>query len=269
MASGRLLDLPDLPRIQLERPPLRLVVCQVQFDTSINVEDPSIVAPIQQAIKASFPKVGMQPIGLNMQVSPKGFQQRTTSQWVFSDEENVWVASLAANSLTLQTREYHRFEDFEERFGLVFDAVLLQLGALQITRFGLRMVNEIRESSTSLDIGQIVRSELLGPLNESSIAAHVTRIVTELQLQDEVGMQLVVRYGRLLAGTSIPRPDEPPPDDQFFLLDMDAFETAEDDATSPRLEPDSLGVRLKSYHRTAYRFFRWAISDKYLEEVAK
>ncbi len=98
------LNLPDLPRIQLAGPPLRLVVCQLQYEATQDIQNPTLIAPIQQEIKAWYPQLAIQPVGLSLQFNPRGIQQQAKSQWVFSDLDNIWTASLSDNSLTLQTR---------------------------------------------------------------------------------------------------------------------------------------------------------------------
>jgi uncharacterized protein (TIGR04255 family) len=261
------LNLPDFPRVQLDRPPLRLVVCQLQYEAAQDIQNPTLIAPIQQEIAARYPQLAIQPLSLSLQFNQKGIHQQAKSQWVFSDDDNVWTISLSDNSLSLQTRRYRHFEEFEERLGQIVGAVSSHLEPGQVTRFGLRFINEIRRSSTSLELEQIVRRELCGPLTDPAIEPAIVRVVSELQLQVDEWQTLTARYGRFLNGTTVALPDEPSTDDPFFLLDLDAFESGTERKPIPFDRAD-LVQRLWVYHKNIYKFFRWAVSEHYLQEMA-
>lgn len=261
------LTLPDVPRVELQDPPLVLALCQVQYEGIPNLEDALHIAPFQQAIQAEYPISAIAPRSINVQVNAAGMQQQVGSfQWIFRDNDDIWRLSLADDALTLETRRYKEFPHLLKRLRTALDALRTQLHPEVTKRIGLRYVNEIRE--TNANWSAVIRPQLLGPLAEPALARYAAHTLQELRLAYPDGHSINVRHGRLPGGTTVqPREGQESPKDPFYLIDIDAFCQCSDQGPEP-LDPKAICARVDSFHTDIYRFFRWAVSDDYIAGLA-
>lgn len=267
-----MLPLPDVPRVTLTRPPLVLVVCQVQFSDVLSVADPAQVAPFQRAIQAMFPlaKHIDQVFGLQVQVGPgSGTIQPgpPTYQWEFADRDNVWKVVLAQSFVSLETRMYADFGDFLDRMRLVLEAVAEHIRPPIGKRIGLRYINEIRMGGHSLT--DVISGDLLGPLAEPAFAANTSQVasIQQVILRYPNNDGITINHGLVPSGTTLRlRPGEEPPPDRFYLLDIDVYREFPP-VEGLAMEPGPIGGYVEAYHRVIYRLFRWAVTEQHLARL--
>jgi len=261
------LTLPDVPRVELQDPPLVLALCQVQYGAITNLEDALRIAPFQQAIQAEYPISTIAPRSINVQVNAAGMQQQVGSfQWTFRDNNDIWRLSLANDALTLETRRYKAFPQLLGRLRTALDALRIHLHPVVTKRIGLRYVNEIRE--TGADWSDIIRPRLLGPLGEPALARNATHTFQEMRLAYPDGHSINLRHGRLPGGTTVqPREGQESPKDPFYLIDIDTFCLYSEQEPEP-LNPEAICARVDSFHTEIHRLFRWTVSDDYIAGLA-
>jgi uncharacterized protein (TIGR04255 family) len=231
------------------------------------LEDARVLARFQEAISSRYPLSHIVPREMKLHLNPAGVQQQIGSlQWVFADEEDVWHLTLAQDALTLETRSYDSFENVLERLKSGLEALKAYLQPTSTRRIGLRYINEIRDFSRPWS--DMIRPELLGPLNEPTLARTVQHAVQEVRLQLPDGHFINIRQGLIPSGAAVqPRPGDSVPDVPFYLLDFDAFHEFAQEALEP-LEGTEICNHVDAFHTSIYRLFRWSVTEAFIERLA-
>lgn len=253
--------------IQFQKPPLKLVICQIRFPHQFKIADRSFLAPFAEAIRKEYPRTS-QESQFSIQVGPQGVAPVSPENvWRFSDRDDRWSIVLAESALTLEVKGYTTIDDLLPRFQLATDAAKKHLGIEERARLGLRYVNELRrptgEGRTLGEWRPYLRDELLGfPASDLMPEAQVSHMVQEVRFSREDGT-FVIRQG-LLQGTPVTDPTSVRPAGPFYLLDFDYFEERD-----VPLDPQALTRQLKQYNETMVRFFVWCCSDRLLDEFGR
>src|SRR5438309_1245497 len=108
---------PQFAREVLGNPPIVLAIAQVQFDSVLGIADPKTVAPFQDTVRSRYPK-SSRVSSLEITVTPSGVEGKPSesSSWSFENETGEWKVLLDTNSVSLEVREYTRFEDMRDQF---------------------------------------------------------------------------------------------------------------------------------------------------------
>jgi uncharacterized protein (TIGR04255 family) len=257
------LQLPDVPRIELERPPLVMALCQVQYDGVPAIEDAAFIAPFQAALREEYPIPAIHPRAIQLGLNAEGFRQQVTSiQWVYRDQEDTWRVVLAQDAVTIETRIYKHFSDFLDRLRAVLMALSNHIKPDRVTRIGLRYINEIGSNDAAWSA--IITPTLLGPLRESTLAMHTLQVIQEMRLQYPDNQGILIRHGHIPQGTTVrPRQGETPSARPFYLLDFDVFRECPGPEALP-LDPELICQHVTIYHQGIYRLFRWAVTTDYI-----
>jgi uncharacterized protein (TIGR04255 family) len=259
-----LLPLPDLPRIQLPHPPLRAVVCQIQYEGLGDIEDPAVIAPLRKAISDSYPKVSAQQRSVQIQMNQTGVSQQVNIQWVFADAEDRWSLVVAPDFLAVETRGYQSFDEFRQQVERAVNLALEHLKPSPIIKLGLRYINEIRPYVESA-----VLRDLLGPVQDPVLGPELILSRGELHLLVKGNVAITVRHGWYPQGSTIRSANNDPGlAEPFYLLDIDTYQVFSGEPGA-FLPVDMVGPRLDVYHRNIYRLFRWAISTDYLQRMVE
>ncbi|MGH7863185.1 MAG: TIGR04255 family protein, partial [Candidatus Dormibacteraceae bacterium] len=100
-----LLDLPDVPVVVYENPPLALTLCQVRFPTVLAVADETVAARFQRAIQTGYPIASPAAhLELNIPLEVGRAQVQQGRLWQFADPSDTWKVVLAQDFVTLETR---------------------------------------------------------------------------------------------------------------------------------------------------------------------
>jgi uncharacterized protein (TIGR04255 family) len=268
-----LLALPPAERIVFRDPPLALVVCQVAFSPVLGVADPSFVFPFQRAIQDRFPLVtpvkGMQlQIGFGSEGGEIKQQEQIARQWQFADQEDNWKLTLSSEFLSLETREYRDFGAFLDRLRTGLEALLEHVQPRLGTRIGLRYINEIR---SEVAWTEVIRPEVLGATirDELGGAEALHQSIQQLLLRYSGGRGINITHGRFPAGTSVqPRAGVEAPATPFYLFDIDVFREYQPPKLL-RMDVDSIGDTISSFHEVVHRLFRWAVTEHYVMSLGK
>ena len=243
------LDIPSAEREVFSNPPLKVMLGQVRFPPVLRISDLPSLVPFQDAIRHVFPTFAQErqisfTLGPDMPAS-------TSAQQVFrfSTSDGSWSAVLNTEALTLEADvavQYTSYDEFVERFRLVWGATLEHFRPSQVVRQGLRYVDHIEGTRSAAEWVSLINPELLGPLI-GAFGEGVEQSVSELRFPRDDGV-LVFKHGMLPLG---------PEAKMGYLLDFDYFtETAVD------TDLESVVDRFDRYHDLVYSFFRWCLTDE-------
>lgn len=244
-------------RIPLEPDPLIHVVAQVRFAPVLSVRDQSFIAPFQEDIRGAYP---LAQKAVQQQVAPgaRGMLQVAESVlWRFSDVSSTWEVTLSENFVSLACSNYSNRDDFLHRLGSALEAVAGRIRPVLTSRVGVRYINRL--SGTEIGrLPQFIRPELLGLASAKLGSGEALSELTEAEFVTDAA-NLHGRWGYLPA-TAVYEPVIDPIDEPGWLLDLDAYATV----TTP-FDARSCVTEAKRYTDIVHGFFRWAVSDEFLE----
>lgn len=251
---------PDIPTVEHEafgNPPLKAMLGQVRFPPVLRIADLPSLIPFQEAIRNEFPTFGQEQ-QISFVLAPQGPQSAAAQQaFRFSTSDGAWSVVLTPEALTLEADvavRYTSYDEFIDRFRLVWGAILEHFAPNQVSRQGLRYVDHLEGDRSAAEWASLINADLLGPL-VGAFGAGVGQSVSELRFAREDGV-LVFKHGMLPLG---------PEERMGYLLDFDYFiEEASDDTSV-----DAVIARFDRYHELLYSFFRWCVTDEALAEFRR
>ena len=257
MATGP--NTPSVDHEALANPPLRAMLGQVQFPTIARLETLEGIAPLQDAIRESFPLLN-EEIQVEVAFGPgeAGHDQPRridTRSHRFMTQDETWSAVLTTNSLTLEAapgERYASYKSFRDHFESLWCSVLKELKPSQITRQGLRYVDHLEGERSPAEWCEWINPELLGPFAGDVLGSGLTSTLSVSTFQRDHGY-LLFRHGITQAG---------PANAWGYLLDIDDVQDTPLSAESTQEILDRFDVS----HDSAYQLFRWSVSDKAIEE---
>ncbi len=257
--------LPD--EVTYSTSPLTLALCQVSFPPILGIARPEIIGSIQAELAVAYPQVSIeQAQSLQLNVTPEQMQAgfgQTSTMWRFSDRRDEWSVVIGTDFLTLETRGYRHYEDFEQRLVKAVEVFgkIAQPGL--VARIGLRYVNEIR---SDLNWNQIVHTRLLGAIDEPIIRSRVTQSFQQITLVGDDMTNIVISHGAFAGGSAVaPQRGTEPPTTPFYLLDIDVGRNFAPSNDAPTLE--DIVEHVDYFHMSIWSIFRWAVSSLYLDSL--
>lgn len=249
---------PILDRAPAEVPlplaPLELVIVQVRFPLILAVEDAGQVTSFQEAIRESYPVLRREEIE---DAGPTGTGPiRSMTAWRFSSTDETWRVSLTPQFVTLETRRYTSRKDLLLRFEVVVRALASHFRPATVDRLGIRYLDRIAGSTTE-ELLPLIQPELRGLLGSQLVPQMVASFSESMF---EIGSaRLAARWGVLPPGSTIEALGEPL-EERSFILDLDMFSSY----PAP-FGLDEVVVQAESYAERIYAFFRWMVTDAFLE----
>ena len=248
---------PPPAEVPLDNAPLVRVIAQVRYPLIASVENRSFIGPFQEAIRNDYPVLRPDEsrsvvLGLKGAVTT-----RSDVSWRFSDATQTWRVTLAPGFLALETWQYTSRADFLNRFRRVLTELHEHVTPRMIDRLGVRYIDRILGDNLRA-LPQLVRPEVAGilatPLAEN---AHQMVSQTLFRLPEGDG-QLMARWGRLPARSTVDPAAVDPVDEPSWILDIDAFleETSAFDV-------EMIGSRARALAERIYSFFRWVVTDEF------
>jgi uncharacterized protein (TIGR04255 family) len=239
---------PEVERIELKAPPLELVICQLRFPTILALAANQPPDEFQRRIRATYPIARWQQ-RTNLEVSAEAAARVAVSPfWSFEDRESRWTVSLGHNFISLESKNYRRFDDFIARFLEVFD-IAKSLYPIELReRLGLRYVDRIaraKQPTLPFDWPTRVQREII-PLRtmRGESEPQLGNIEVRFSFGDHF---LTLRSAYVDTGFSGATESE-------LILDFDCY-------TEQRGNLDGIDTLLREFRAISYRAFRWAIED--------
>lgn len=248
-----LYDLQEYPRVVFERNPLKVVVTQVRFPPVFVLDQPSGVAPFQEAIRDEYPLAEARGAHVTVAVGPGGVAVPPTQPgpWRFLSDDSSWVAALAPDFISLETTGYYRFEEFRARVERLLNAAVAALRLTRRQRLGLRYVNEITHPDAIhlSDWRKFLREELLGIAGGEKFGERVAQAAQQIQLDLDEG-KVTIRHGYSREETR----------SSVYFLDLDAYDDSPGD-----FDVQEILEKLTLYNKWIWDIFRGSITDELVE----
>jgi uncharacterized protein (TIGR04255 family) len=246
-----------VPEVCLSQAPLVRVLTQIRFPEVLAIEQKEFMAPFQEEIRSIYP-VLRQDQTKGMVITETGIMQgKDETAWRFHDLKNEWRVSLTTTFLSLETTKYVSRKDFFDRLNIILRALDTHVRPTVVDRIGIRYVNHIVDDAFTR-LHKLIRPEVLGILGtELSSSALHTMHETVFSVEST---QLLARWGKIPANMThdpsiiLPNPKE------SWILDLDMFSTS----ATPFKCDEVINVA-GSYAERIYAFFRWVVTDEFLE----
>jgi uncharacterized protein (TIGR04255 family) len=248
------MPLPVAKRVIYEKNLLDRVICQLRFPPILKIEK-EIPADFQDRIREQFPQYRQKeelpvPIPTQLQINlPGEFQSKNHE---FSSEDGKWTVNLTRTFIALTTRDYRRWEDFQEHLNGPVAALRDMYQPVYFSRVGLRYIDIIRRSELGIDKdepwSELLDPHLLGLLCSSCAVANDIRAFEttyELLLEDK---RSVVRVATALA-------EQQNSKEEFFVIDSDFYNTEKTDAAR-------VNEKLDYFHERASRLIQLLATEK-------
>lgn len=255
---------PPPPEVPLEHAPLVRVIAQVRYPLIASVENQIFIGSFQEGIRHDYPALRPEE-SRNVVFGPKGaISAQSTTSWRFSDATGAWRVTLAPDFLALETNRYSSRDDFLDRFRQVLTALNRHVNPRMIDRLGVRYVDRVVGENLHA-LPELVRPEVAGVM-AASLAADAQHMIAEnlFDLPDENGSQLLARWGRLPARSTVDPAAVDPVDEPSWILDVDAFQQKTD-----VLDVERIVSRARTLAERIYSFFRWAVTDEFLRRYGE
>ncbi|SDH33591.1 TIGR04255 family protein [Sinosporangium album] len=246
--------------IDLRRAPLDRVLAQVRFPSLTKLQGSDAISPFAQRVTADFPffEELRQTV---FQFTPSGVATEPTDQrvWLLRSIDERWTVTVTASTVSLETTAYRSRTEFAERFGNVIGAFAEIMNPPRVERLGIRYINRLAGQYWLAELPKLVQPEVLGGLAVPLEGSSTLRVsLTETVFQNDArGIQ--AKWGVLPKDTFVD-PSLPPIADVSWILDLDSFSQRQRE-----FDVDELSDELRDLAAQAYRMFRWAVKDEFIE----
>ncbi len=254
---------PAIEEVHLDHAPLALVVAQVRFPTITSIaEEQSFIAPFQERLRADYP-VLRHEFQTQLILGPEGpMQQNTGRLWRFNQHGGPWSVALASDFVALSTSQYTSRRDFLDRLRRVLKAFEEWLQPAICDRLGVRYVDRVHDPRLLTKLDELLRPEILGvcAVQTGDDAVTLKHSLADSTFTFADDSELHGRWGLLPAQTTFDPAIEPSAAPSW-VLDIDVYTTSSKDFSG-----DALADRAYVFAERVYRFFRWAVTDAFLDE---
>lgn len=250
-----------IPEVRLERAPLVRVVAQIRFPKIPELANESGASQLRARLNGRYPVIRDEKT-FGVVITSEGIttQEQGERLWRLHDKPDEWRVSISDSFVALDTSKYESRDDFFGRLDEVVFAIAELYEPVLYDRLGVRYVDRL-EGDDLADLKRFVRPELhggyLGRPPNGAIANHV---ITQAQYTvEDAGIN--ARWG-LLPPNFIIDPTVPPTSAPSWVLDLDVFSPGAGD-----FDPHAIGQLARSYADRAYRFFRWGVTNDFLNHT--
>lgn len=268
--TGR--DMPDRPKdplfgaipasVPLSNAPLVRVLAQVRFTKVAKIGDENYIADFQEAIRQEYPHFHADKVrNVELIVNDGGISHKEVEAtvWRFFDQQKTIRVSLNTEAISLETSLYVSRQDFLARMQTLLDALCQTINPSLVSRVGFRYVDRLTAQDDLASLSSLIQPELLNVL-QPNLTNHIEISMTEVVGNTKEG-KLIARYGMAPPNYSHEPEVAPPVQQSSWVLDVDSFSTACEGA---QLNPVSLRQELDKVAARAYAFFRWSVTNEFL-----
>lgn len=250
-------------RVLLDSAPLVRVLGQVKFPRIAKIAEESYIADFQEAIRREYPIFRNETIqGLDIAIAGNEVKQRpvTSVIWRFFDAKEVLRVSLTAEAITLETAAYVSRDDFLTRFRFILEKLVETVRPSLVQRVGFRYVDRLQDPNDLAALSDLIYAELLNVL-QSGLVQHIDISMTEITGTTKEG-KIIARYGLAPPKFSHDPEMAPPVSVKSWVLDVDSYST---NCAGQSFDIQMLCAELDKVAARAYAFFRWGVTEKFLE----
>jgi len=251
------------PKKKLERSPLLLVLCEIQFAPVLSIS--KRVTDVQEELRTrGFPGLTASQVQ-HIQFGDAGPSFTEVPRWVFSSKEQDKFLTLSTSSLSLQVTNYDDFEAFLADFKTGIDAIEKVVNPSFASRIGLRYVDAVE--GVGDDASKYFR-EALHSFTPTQLGVESLLSSQQVVANTEVG-HLLIRMNQVKDASMLP-PDLNSPElskltkaqqGVHVILDIDSSDERQSDFSYQILEQ-----RLWSVHKYSDLAF-WNSVTEYAQET--
>jgi len=257
--------IPLAPRFRLDRSQLAQVICQLRFSPVLRIRQDDAVIPFQEAVRTAYPRYARQE-GVSLLITPGGVQPQPAQApplHRFQDSRGTLTVILATDFVALETTAFVGIDDFVGHVVRLAEAVAEHYAPAEITRIGLRFINELRlpQDNAKTEMRRAISPVLLGAPGVEELGEPLVGAQQAIELTGD-DHRMLVRHGlNPLGGTTVDVLSTPPPQldsRPFYLLDLDVFTEGSVPYSSEGIE-----TRLREFNDMIRSFFAWAVQGDY------
>jgi uncharacterized protein (TIGR04255 family) len=256
-----------IERFRLDPCPLVRVLAQVRHPSLSLLAGEAgekNVLDIAQRLSARYPIFG-KANEAEFVLTDEGLQQRPgqLTNWRLTSADEQWQVTITAQFIALESKTYSGRDDFCSRLGELLNAYVAVVRPPSVVRVGLRYTNRLDDPDVLARLPELIRPEILGP-SALTYPSHVRLEHSISQAQYSIGDQGLAVISGYLPPKGLLDPTLAAVERPSWLLDLDAFSTIR-----AEFDPDSLTESVRSLARHIYRYFRWTLSDQFMDEFGK
>jgi uncharacterized protein (TIGR04255 family) len=248
-----------LPKeVPLPNAPLVRVIGQVRFPPVLSLEKRDFVAPLQEAIRKTYPVLRPEQ-AQSIVLGPEGMAPGPKQiAWRFSDVDGRWRVSVTPEFVAIETTAYMSRNDFLNRLQSVLDTVAEHVKPALAQRLGVRYIDRVTGEALK-DIRQLVRPDVLGIVG-APFSGQVLHSLTQTSFElPEAKEQVLARWGLVPAGATVDPTAIEPINEPSWVLDVDMFSNEE-----RPFAPGEIVDAARRYSERLYVVFRWAVTEDFL-----
>lgn len=259
-------DIDSVNEIVLDRTPIVRALAQVRFPQLAAMLPPnfdSTATAVMSELSAQYGIV-QQRVEAVIVISPDGMrpsQEPNNKVYAARDTADEWTVSLGPNFIALDTKRYTVRADFLARLETVLGVLERVVRPPIVERVGVRYTNRISDENLLLSLTDLLRPECVGGLDvPRPEGVALVHMMNESLFTVAPSTMLQVRSG-LMPARAIFDAEIPPVANPSWILDIDSF-------TSQTTNSDvaSLVTTAEGLAKSAYAYFKWMITDKFVEE---
>lgn len=245
-----LLNVPLEKSVRYETNYIQTAVCELRFPTLLELES-SPPIKFQSALRKLYPFYTELPdVSFDL-----GNTSTTRKKYLFESKKRDWAISLGANSISLETKKYTDFDDFNNHFTTMLNAIGDILDTDFFTRFGLRYINTVPLPGKNMDrkdIDKWINPVLVGSLKGGELG---TLRTFNCELSGHIdGGGYTFRHG-------FASPVNPDKESLSYLLDYDYFRDG--------IEYQDVSAAMKQFSEQNFSLFMWSLGEKSIEALGK
>ncbi|WP_042370257.1 TIGR04255 family protein [Streptacidiphilus neutrinimicus] len=254
------------PDVRLTNPPIVRVIGQLRFGAlSVLQAGDQAAQSFIGALADRYPysEQGADTV-IQFSIGQPIQQSHVGRVWRLRSADQRTSVALTDGSIALETTDYKGREAFCAELKDIATALVAATKLPAFTRLGVRYTNRLTGFGAD-QLQNMIHPELLGVVGAAdSTNAQMLYSLSQGLFAFEPGAQrLLAQWGSMPAGASID-PSLAPISEPSWLLDMDAFIEYPD--ASAALLLDQVGKTAEACAEHAHTFFRWAVTDAYLQE---
>lgn len=255
-------DIPE--RLLLSNAPLVRVLGQARFPKIMKISEESYIADFQEAIRKEYPHFQSDVVqGVELNLAGQALQHRVMNSvvWRFFDPSRELRVSLSQDAITLETARYVSRTDFLERLLFVLRCLEETIAPSLVQRVGFRYIDRLQGEGLIGTLDKLIQPQLLNVLHPE-LTTHIDISMSEMRASTKEG-KIIARYGLAPVNYSHDPDMAPPVNERSWVLDVDSYSTG---CEGREFGSEMLCSELDKVAARAYAFFRWSITDYFLEK---
>lgn len=231
---------------------LTSVIARIDFPNAIKDLEKGLSSKTTQVALKYFPIAEPQKIiEGTLQINPTQMQSNPTRQltiWNFYGKDREKTLSVGENHLYVDFKNYKKYESFKKEFLDIIKILLEEYPSIQISRFGLRYINNVElDEPNPLDWNNYISDNLLKIFEVANSDEKVSRAFQVLSVVKD-DMNLTFQYG-------MHNPDYPAAiKKKVFILDFDAY-------TQGAQTEAEITNNMDKFHEQIEKYFEQSIKD--------